>query len=438
MNPAKTVMPSDFTDLLRHNRNYRYTWLGQVVSETGDSFNNIAVFSLVMEMTGSGLVVSGVMLSRAIPAVLAGPVAGVVLDRFDRRRIMLASDLIRAVVALAFIVTVRHPSPWLLYALSGLLMFVSPFFTSGRAAILPVIASRTELHTANSLTQTTQWATLTAGTMLAGFAVARLGFVWAFVVNSLSFVFSAYAVWQLGTSGGFVAERGRQRSSGIVRPWREYIEGLDYIRATPLIFWIGMVSVGWASGGGAAQILFTLFGEQVFHRGAAGIGTIWGFAGIGLLIGGWLGHAVGRLTGFAGYKRSISISYIIHGATYVAFSQIRNYGLALGFICLSRVGMAVSSVLNYSQLLRHTKDRYRGRVFSTMESLRWAVMIVSMALAGISSQYFSPRAIGAVAGILSSFTAVFWAWADWSGRIPEPADEFVAAQEAEAPGQTGV
>jgi len=425
------------TDLLRHNRNYRYTWLGQVVSETGDYFNNIAVFSLVMEVTGSGLVVSGVMLSRAIPAVLAGPVAGVVLDRFDRRHIMLASDLVRAVVALAFILTVHHPSAWLLYALSALLMFASPFFTSGRAAILPTIASKEELHTANSLTQTTQWATLTAGTMLAGFAVARLGFAWAFAINSLSFVFSAYAVWRLRTPGGFVVDRSKAGAAGMVRPWHEYVEGLNYIRTTPLVFWIGMVSVGWATGGGAAQILFTLFGEQVFHRGAAGIGTIWGFAGVGLLIGGGLGHVVGRRTGFAGYKRSISVSYIIHGATYVAFSQMQDYGLALGFICLSRVGMAVSSVLNYSQLLRHTPDRFRGRVFSTMESLRWSVMMISMALAGICSQYCSPRAIGTVAGILSSFTAVFWAWADWSGRIPEPCEVPVAAGQVEvreAPG----
>ena len=412
-------MASEFTLLLRHNRNYRYTWLGQVVSETGDYFNNIAVFSLVLAATGSGLVVSGVMLSRAIPAVLAGPVAGVTLDRCDRRRIMLASDLVRAVVALSFIVTVRHPSAWLLYLLSALLMFASPFFTSGRAAILPIIASPAELHTANSLTQTTQWATLTAGTMLAGFAVARLGFAWAFVINSVSFVFSAFAVWRLHTPAGFVP--ARRELHAMIRPWHEYLEGLSYIRATPLVFWIGMISVGWAMGGGAAQILFALFGEQVFGRGAAGIGTIWGFAGVGLLIGGWLGHAVGRHTTFAGYKRAISISYITHGLAYVAFSLMFNYGLALACICLSRVGMAVSSVLNYSQLLRHTPDQFRGRVFSTMESLRWSVMIVSMALAGIASQYFSPRAIGVVAGLLGSLTAVAWAWADGSGRIPEPA-----------------
>ena len=413
------TMAADFADLLRHNRNYRYTWLGQVVSETGDYFNNIAVFALVMAAGGSGLVVSGVMLSRAIPAVLAGPVAGVILDRFDRRRIMLASDLIRAAVALAFVVTVRHPAAWLLYALSALLMFASPFFTSGRAAILPVIASPAELHTANSLTQTTQWATLTAGTMLAGFAVARLGFTGAFVINSLSFVFSAFAVWRLDVPEGFVP-LGRHAATGIVRPWHEYVEGLAYIRATPLVFWIGMISVGWAMGGGAAQILFALFGEQVFGRGAAGIGTIWGFAGVGLLIGGWIGHRAGRRGSFAGYKRTISIAYLSHGLAYVAFSQMRSYGLALVCICLSRVGMAVSSVLNYSQLLRHTPDHFRGRVFSTMESLRWSVMIVSMAAAGVASQYFSARTIGTVAGILGSLTAAAWAWADGAGRIPEP------------------
>ena len=86
-------------DLLRQNRNYRYTWMAQVVSEVGDYFNNIAVFALVMEKSGSGLVVTGVMLARAIPAVLAGPVAGVLSDRLDRKRIMICSDLVRTLPA---------------------------------------------------------------------------------------------------------------------------------------------------------------------------------------------------------------------------------------------------------------------------------------------------------------------------------------------------
>ena len=405
-------------DLLRQNRNYRYTWMAQVVSEVGDWFNNIAVFALVMEKSGSGMVVMGVMLARAIPAVMAGPVAGVLLDRLDRRQIMISSDLARALIALGFVVTVHQPRPWLLYVLSAGLMFASPFFTAGRAAILPTIATRDDLHSANSLTQTTQWATLTAGTLLAGYTTAWLGYRGAFVLNSLSFVFSAWAIWQISVPGGFRVERAA--TAAATRPWHEYGAGLSYMTGVPLMMGMAMISVGWSLGGGAAQILFALFGEQVFHRGPGGIGAIWGFAGIGLLTGGVAGHLIGRRVSFAGYKRTVTISYLLHGAAYMLFSQVESYAAALGFMLLSRVGMAVTSVLNNEQLLRHTPDEFRGRVFSTMESIRWSVMIVSMAAAGIASQYVGPRTIGLVAGAFGSLTAVVWAWMDWSGRLPEP------------------
>src|SRR5580704_18161357 len=199
---------SDFLRLLKNNRNYRYTWSGQVVSEVGDHFNNIAVFSLALATTHSGMVVTGVILSRAVPAVLAGPLAGVVLDRLDRKRIMIASDLIRAVVALGFILAIARRDTWLLYLLSALLMLASPFFTSGRSAILPTIANKQELHTANSLTQTTQWMTLTVGTFLGGTSVGQLGYQWAFGFNALSFLFSALCISRLHVeSGHFKAQR---------------------------------------------------------------------------------------------------------------------------------------------------------------------------------------------------------------------------------------
>ena len=420
-----------FLSLLRANRNYRFAWVGQIVSEAGDNFNNIAVFSLALANTHSGLVVAAILLSRAASMLPAGPIAGVLLDRMDRRRIMLLSDLVRAVIALCFIFAIPVGRTWLLYVLSGMLMFASPFFTSGRAAILPTIASPEELHTANSVTQTTQWATLTVGTLLAGATAARFGYAWAFVINSASFLFSAVAIALLKSDRGFRAVRTAGTATPVLHSWSDYRDGLAYMRSTPLILGIAMISVGWATGGGAAQILFTLFGEQVFHRGPAGIGTIWGFAGIGLLIGGGLGHFIGRAAGFRGYKRAVSISYVLHGATYVAFSLMREYWAALLFICASRVGMAVSSVLNYSQLLRHTRDEYRGRVFATLESIRWAVMMLSMAAAGICSRYWSPRAIGVAAGILSSLTAVYWTWADWTGRLPEPQPQPVAPHPTE-------
>jgi MFS family permease len=406
--------------------------MGQVVSEIGDHFNTISVFSLAMAATGSGLVVSGIMLSRAIPAVMAAPLAGVLLDRMDRKRIMIASDVVRAVLALGFILAERSGAITPLYVLSGMLMFASPFFTSGRSSILPSITTKEELHTANSLTQTTNWMALTIGTMLGGMSVMHFGYDWAFLFNAFSFSFSAFCVARIrGASRHLRAKRKMAPDGKAIRPWTEYIQGLRYMRATPLILGIGMIHVGWATGGGAAQILFTLFGVEVFERGAAGIGILWGCAGIGLLVGGWLGHKIGSLVKFEGYKRTISICYLIHGAAYVIFSQMQNFWAAAFFIGLSRAGVAVSSVLNFSQLLRHVDDEYRGRVFSTIESLTWSTMMLSMMGAGIASQYWGPRTIGAVAGVLSSTTAAYWAWANWSGRLPEPVAHEVEEGEVE-------
>ncbi len=413
---------SDFTRLLARNRNYRWTWMGQIVSEVGDHFNNVAVLSLAMDETHNGAAIAALMLSRAIPAIIVGPFAGVLLDRFDRRRIMIASDLVRGVLALGFILSIRYNQTWLLYLLSALLMIASPFFTSGRSAILPAIATDAELHTANSLTQTTGWMTLAIGAYFGGTTAARFGYQIAFIFNSLSFFFSAFCIANLQSDKGhFRAADRNLNETKVARPWHEYREGLGYMLRSPLILGIGLIAVGWASGGGAAQVLFTLFSEMVFKRGPQGLGQLWGIAGVGLLIGGVIGNRLGKRIGFESYKKVVFFCYLLHGGAYIVFSQMRSWPMALLFMAVSRGSVAISSVLNWSNLLKHVEDRFRGRVFSTIETLNWSTMMLSMMAAGIASQYYSIRLIGACSGLLSSSTAIFWGWANWTGRLPEPA-----------------
>ncbi len=409
---------SAFTELVRSNRNYRFTWAGQVVSEVGDHFNNIAVMSLAMQHAKPGLVVTGVFLARAVPMLAAGPIAGVLLDRLDRKRVMISSDVTRAVIALGFILCIHQRSPLLLYVLSAALMFASPFFTAGRNSILPGIATPEELHTANTMTQTTSWASLTVGAFL-GAVGAQYGFKVAFGFNALSFAISALCISQLKRPGGFrpVQAERKHRESGFT----QYRDGIRYMRGTPLVFGISMLSVGWATGGGAAQILFSLFGEKVFNAGPMGIGLIWGFAGVGLLVGGSIAYWLGTRITFVQYKCTIAVAYVIHGGAYILFSQMPSIVWACVFILISRAAIAVSAVLNFSQLLRHVEDRFRGRVFATLESLQWSTMMISMMAAGAATIVYSPRTIGAWAGVVSSMTAIFWTWANWTGRLPEPA-----------------
>jgi len=410
-----------FTSILRTNRNYRYLWTGQAVSEIGDHFNTIAVLSLSLRITGSGFGVGMVMLARVIPAILAGPIAGLVLDRMDRRKVMIWSDALRGIVALAHILLMVYPQAWLMYLLSGLLMFASPFFTAGRSAILPNITTPEELHTANALTQTTAWLTLSIGTMFGGMSAMQFGFGWAFAANALSFAVSAWAVWMLKSPNGHFRPGGAVRVlKRRIAGWREFADGLRYMRTRPLIFAIGMAGVGWATGGGAAQILFTLYGEVVFQRGPAGVGLIWSFAGIGLVIGGLVSHRIGNRLTFIGYKRLLGVTFLVHGLAYTAFAVMPTIWLSLIFISLSRMCVGMNNVLNRTILLTHVPDGFRGRVFTTIESMLNITMMISLGIAAWATAVYPVRTIGVVAGLLSSTTAIYWAWAEATGKLVRP------------------
>jgi MFS family permease len=407
-----------FIELLRKNRNVRYLWFGQVVSEIGDHFNNIAVLSLALRNEGAGIAVAGIMIARALPAIGIGPVAGVLLDRFDRRKIMIASDLVRAVVALLFLWATGSKDNRPLYVLSAILMAASPFFSAGRGAILPSLVTREELHTTTSLTQTTMWTTTAVGAYLAGHSVGHFGFEFAFLLNAISFLFSGWCVWML--RGEF---RVQQTVKKHLAPMKDYLDGLRYMRSIPLLLGIGIISLGWATGGGAAQILFSLFGEKVFLRGPSGTGDIWGSAGLGLVFGGAVAHWLGTRLSFKNYKHTIAIAYLLHGGMYIIFSQMTHYPAALVFIFLSRASVAVSSVMNATQVMRNTANEFRGRVMSTLETLTWGMMMLSMSAAGLATadgKVETIRLVGAVSGILTSTTAIWWTWLNLSGRLPEP------------------
>jgi MFS family permease len=347
-------------------------------------------------------------------------VAGVVLDRMDRRKVMLLSDTVRAVVALAHVLLLTWRLPWLLYTLSGMLTFASPFFTSGRSAILPRIAKPEELHTANALTQTTSWLTLAIGTMLGGLSTAQFGYRGAFIFNALSFVVSALAIWVLRSPEGHFRPEAPAGEAVRESSWQLFRDGLAYMGRHPLLLGIGLLQIGWSSGGGAAQVLFTLFGEVVFKRGSTGTGLIWSAAGVGLVIGGVFAHRIGEHLSFAQYKHAVTLSFLGMGLSYVGFSLMPTIWGAMFFIGLSRIAMGTNSVLNRTILLTCVPDGLRGRVFTSVDALLHASMMLSMGLAGIASMTYTPRQIGVVAGLLTASTAVFWAWANAAGKLAEP------------------
>ncbi|MCB1019787.1 MAG: MFS transporter, partial [Acidobacteria bacterium] len=123
--------------------------------------------------------------------------------------------------------------------------------------------------------------------------------------------------------------------------------------------------------------------------------------------------------------------HLLHGLSYVAFSQSPTIWIAMLFVGLSRTGVGIENVLNQEQLLRHVDDEYRGRVYSTIESMTWGMMMISLTIAGLASDHVSPRVIGAWAGGVATFTALLWTWAHMAGKLPEPAVEGIDPAELE-------
>src|SRR6266403_3192538 len=158
-----------YGELLRVNRNFRYLWLGQVVSQMGDWFDTIAVYTIALRLTGSSRSVALIMVARFLPTVVLGPGAGVIADRFSRRSIMIASDIMRAIVVLGFLFVRRPDQMWRVYVLTVLQLTFSAFFEPAKTAVIPSIVSDRELVSANAIASVTWSAMLTLGAAMGGF-----------------------------------------------------------------------------------------------------------------------------------------------------------------------------------------------------------------------------------------------------------------------------
>src|SRR5436190_20238466 len=183
-----------YGELLRTNRAFRLLWFGQVVSQMGDWFDTIAVYTIALRLTGSSRSVALIMVARFLPTVVLGPLAGVIADRFSRRAIMIGSDIVRAIVVLGFLFVRRPDQLWLVYVLTVFQLAFSTFFEPAKTAAIPSIVSDRELVPANAIAAVTWSVMLTLGAAVGGLVAGGFGTNVAFILDSLTFIASAIII----------------------------------------------------------------------------------------------------------------------------------------------------------------------------------------------------------------------------------------------------
>lgn len=402
--------PVGYIDLLRRNRSFRQLWLGQVVSQMGDWFNTIALYTIILQLTGSGRDVGLLLVARFVPSFLFGPISGVVADRFSRQRIMIWSDLLRAVVVLGFLFVRSADQLWLVYLLTVLQLGLSTFFEPAKTAAIPSVVADRELVAANAISSVTWSAMLTIGAAIGGLLTSLFGTDVAFVLDAATYLLSAALIASIRVSKR--RKRSRHKLTlGRLLGLTETIEGIRYVKDRPRVLALLLVKPAWGLGGGILTLL-AVFGERIFPVGkgaAGGIGVLFAARGIGTAIG----PIVARRISGEGNRRmqlSIGIAFIIGGVFYILFGSATSLFFALVVLGIAHCGGSILWVFSTVMLQRTVADNFRGRVFAAELALLTLTMAASNYATGEFLDRFgvSPRRVTIVIGIIFMMPGVVW------------------------------
>lgn len=409
---AKTTRAASvgYLELLRGNRGFRFLWLGQVVSQMGDWFDMIAVYTIALQLTGSSRAVALIMVARFLPSVVIGPLSGVVADRFSRRSIMITADLLRAVVVLGFLLVRRPDQMWLVYVLTVLQLAFSAFFEPAKTAAIPSIVPDRELLAANAIASVTWSVMLTLGAAIGGFVAGWFGTNAAFILDSLSFVASALLIATVQLPKRPAREKARV-TVGKALGISDTIEGARYVKHRSRVLAYLMVKPAWGMGGGILTLL-AVFGERIFPvagKSATGIGVLFTARGIGTAVGPivarrWAGETRKQM------QNAIGIAFLIGGIFYIAFGTSGSFVLALLFLLTAHTGGSILWVFSTVLLQREVEDKFRGRVFAAELALVTLTMAASNYLVGeLMDRFgFSPRVVTVGVGTFFVLPGLIW------------------------------
>lgn len=411
MNPDFSITLKSYFRLLRRNANFRRLWLAQLISGSGDWFYSVAIYDLLLRLTGSAATVAAAAVLQILPMFLLGPTAGAVNDRVSRRRVMIVTDVLRAFVVLGMLFVESIEQIPVLYFLLAAEIGMAAFFESARNASVPNIVADADIPVANAIGSTTWSVTVTAGAALGGLAIAFLGRGAAFLANSGSFLFSAWLISRTLFHEPHVEESGRLKWSEVLG-FGPVVEGFRYVagdwRLTLLLtlkFGLGIL--------GARVVLVTVIGSKEFAVGGKatlGMSLLFMFQGLGSILGPLL---VGRkIAGLRSRMRLAAlVGYLSAALGYMAFSRITNLLLAGLALTLAHAGGALVWVFSTTLLHFHTDDRFRGRVFAADLGLFMVTASLSTYAAGWAIDHgAAARSAAFAVGAALLVPAAAWAW----------------------------
>jgi MFS family permease len=417
-----TTRFAPYLRLLRENSAFRRLYVAQLISFAGDWFATVALLGLVLELTDSAAAASLVIVLQTGGFAIASPIAGVLADRLDRRRLMVAADFFRVPVALSLLLVHTPETLWICFVALTLMAFGAAVFEPTSSAALPNLVEDDELSTANVLLGSAWGVMLAVGAAIGGLVAATLGRDAAFAINAASFAVSGLLIigirrpfqqprrieWTATQPGSSATH---QHSASPIEAFRVVFR---FARRSRLLSALLLSKTMFGVGTGVILML-AVFGQQVFHGGDVAIGLLYAARGLGALLGPFGARAFFSLDN-RGIIRGILASVIGVAISYALFPLAPTIWVAAGLVFAAHLGGGAQWMLSTYGLQRAAPDEIRGRVFSFDYGLVTITIAFSTILAGILSENLAPAiavwtmvALIAVAGLSwAFFTRSLW------------------------------
>lgn len=400
-----------YWELLKTKRDFRNLWWGQFISELGNWFNYVAGLGLIRAITGGEVEFAGIfLLIRTLPWSLLTPVAGTLSDRISNKKIMLATETIRFFLALVFLFVEKREDLWIIFLGTFFLSVTSAFFDAAKNSATPNLAGKEGLLSATALMFTNRFLLMALGAALGGLATYYFSYKVAFIINAITFLFSAYSIWLIPD------ERMREKET-VSREkdsfFTELKEGLHYALQNPFALTILIMNIIWATGGGATLIIFEALGVRVFSNEILNADLASAYLlvanGIGLTLGMILSHRVSQIIEVGKLENQYIIwSMFLHGIFFAIAGFMSNIWLAMLLIMISRIIVGAEYAVQETLFQRSLPDYIRGRITTLDRGAEITMFSISSLLASFSLKFISAPILTAISGILAGSAGLVW------------------------------
>jgi NRE family putative nickel resistance protein-like MFS transporter len=388
--------------LLRESPSFARLWLAEVISLGGDWFTLIALAILISRATsGSGLAVSSLLVTQLLPAAALGPFSGVLVDRFDRRRLLILSDVARVAIVLLFIPAAGSGHLGFVYVLAFLHFSVATVFEPGRSALLPSLVKETDLVRASTLSSVT-WSVMAALGGLAGGAVlSAIGVRAAFAVDALSFLVSATLIASIPGAEASPAEA--QGKVGV-----RAADGFRFIRDFPVPGAAAFVKA--INGVAPVDTFMVLYASRLFagaDNGARSLGLLYAAFGVGAILGPLLFNRINDGAPRT-MRRFVSGGSALLTCGLLVLSGAPSLALAALAILLRGMGGSINWTFSTILLQKTVPDALRGRLFAIELAASHTAFIAFSLTWGYAVDHLGLRPVVLLAAAFSMLPGLAW------------------------------